>query len=300
VKAKPTKAQRAESKANFGRIWDDVMPEAFTASLKYLRESKKKAPPRLLHFTDAKGVAGILSDQVLHLARARSSTDSSELRYGLGVGRECLARLSRRDDWTRIFQEEVGNCWDGLPFYDVLRPIPDPHISCFAVATSRNENSIVHWSMYGQSGSGIALVFDGRELARRDNVDLVKVIYEPSRQRALLTTALLAGFSACVRGRMSASQYGARPSETMFRTLSHAVGSLTAIAAAAMKSPEFRIEDEWRLVVSYLPVQLSAEQKKKQLPLVVRASGHSLKSYYQLPITPKDLRGVVIGPALRS
>lgn len=296
MKRRPSKAQVAESRAHFGKIWDEVMPEATSKALKYVRESKKRAPSRLLHFTDAHGVAGILGQQVLWLARARASTDSSELRYGLGIAKDCLEALSRKDDWFRTFKEEVTNGWDGVPFFDVVRPIPEPHIFCFAVATPRNEKSIAHWSMYGSSGSGMVLVFDGHSLARKEKVDLVRVVYEPAQQRAMMTTLLRAGLDACIAGRIRASRFGPTVAEHMFRTLCRAVASLAAIVAAAMKAPQFSIEDEWRFVVSYIPVQLSAEEQKDQLPLLVRASGTTLKSYFQLPITPKDLKGVVLGP----
>jgi len=82
----------------------------------------------------------------------------------------------------------------------------------------------------------------------------------------------------------------------MYRILAHACGALASMNAAVMKSPEFRVEDEWRLVVSYLPVELSPEEMKAQLKFAAYASGQALKSYYECPIATKDLKAVVVGP----
>ena len=65
-----------------------------------------------------------------------------------------------------------------------------------------------------------------------------------------------------------------------------------------MKKPEFRFEDEWRLIVSYLPVELSEEEKKKQLAFFVYSSGPVLKSYFEFPFSVMDLKSVIVGPGL--
>lgn len=89
---------------------------------------------------------------------------------------------------------------------------------------------------------------------------------------------------------------GPREAALMFRTLAHACGSFASQTAAAMKHPDFRFEDEWRLMVSYLRVPLTDEEKEKQLTFSAYASGDVLKSCYACPLTPSDLKGVIVGP----
>jgi hypothetical protein len=151
--------------------------------------------------------------------------------------------------------------------------------------------------MYAKSGAGAALALDGRRLASRPNVDLVRVVYDRRRQHRMMSAALSRGLQACIEGRRKASVYGSGASDSIFRTLAHAVGAFSSLPAAVMKDPDFRFEDEWRLIVSYIPVEPTPEDAKRQLTFAAFASGEVLKSCYLFPIEPRDLKTVIVGPA---
>lgn len=288
--------QRENVRKFFSDIWDVTMPELSRAALKYMRQSRRNVPSRLLHFTSMAAVERVLSGKTLHLTRARSSNDPMELQYGLEIGKRYLDELRGDDEWTQLYVQAVRDCWDGQPFFGSVRELPDPHVCCLSVASPSAERSIPHWAMYGRSAAGAALVFDGRELAKRPNVDLVRVVYEPRRQARMMRTALKKGFDMCVEGRIAASPKGARIAKHMFQTLAHACGAFASMPAAVMKHPDFRFEDEWRLLVSYLPVEPTDEEKHRQLVFSAYASGDVLKSCYACPITPRDLKDIIIGP----
>jgi len=59
-------------------------------------------PDRLLHFTDAKGLRGIIESRILYLMHARSSSDPEELQHGINLA--WLAICKRPD---RLEFEEV-------------------------------------------------------------------------------------------------------------------------------------------------------------------------------------------------
>jgi hypothetical protein len=296
-KSSAARRRREAIRAFWDEVWESVIPPFDEYVLKHLRESRESVPRRLLHFTDMAGVAGIVNAKTLRLTRAKASNDSREMLYGLDVGRRCLEAMPGSDDWIRIFKEEVSGCWDGKPFFGAVKQLPDPHICCFSVSSGKNERSIPHWAMYAKSGAGAALALAGRRLANRSNVDLVRVVYDRRRQERMMTAALNRGLQACVEGRRKASVHGARAAESIFRTLAHAVGSFASMPAAIMKDPDFRFEDEWRLIVSYLPVEPTPEEAKKQLSFSAFASGEILKSCYLLPIEPEDLKAIIVGPA---
>ncbi len=216
--------------------------------------------------------------------------------YGLSIARQCLDQVAGKNEWDQRFKEGVLECWEGKLNQKDQR-LPDPHIFCMSVASTRNERSIPHWGMYGAQGAGAALVFDGSRLKRRKNIDVVKVIYDVPTQKAVLTRILQKGRSMCVEARRKVSVTGSTPATAIYEIFAHLAGTYTSIAAAAIKHPDFRFEDEWRLVVHDMPIDLADEERSKLLKFSAHAKGNIVTSSYLLPIESRDLKGVIVGPS---
>jgi hypothetical protein len=289
---KLTKEQSARLQEFFDQSWDAVMPNAVADANRYLIASKKDVPDTLLHFTDANGAVGILKNKYLRLARARSSNDPLELSYGIDIAREELAKITTKDDWVEMFRTEALNSLEGRMFLGhEPKEIPDPHICCFSSPGA--EDDIPKWALYGQKGSGLILTFSGRELAAKPNVDLVKVVYERNRQVTMMRRVIKRGLQAAseMRGKAAALQGNKRSMEILTRIVGNAFGALISMHAAVMKRQRFKFEDEWRLMVSYLNVKTD----EPQLHFDFFASGAIIKSYFECPIVPKDIKAVIVG-----
>ena len=279
----------------FSELWDEVMPQAIGDANKHLIGSKTSVPDRLLHFTDATGAVGILREKYLRVSRSRSSNDPLEVEYGLEIARECLLELKSRDANVGMFKEEVSNALNGLPFVDKRpRDLPDPHVCCFSAPGAKAQDDIPRWALYGQKGSGFILVFDGKRLAAKPFFDLVRVVYNPNQQRMLFRRTLRRGLQAAsdVRGKIASRGGGEVARGRFTRIVGNAFGIVISMQAAVMKRPTFQFEDEWRLVVSYADWPNVKDQGPE---FDVVASGSIMKSYYKYPITPEDLKSVIVG-----
>jgi hypothetical protein len=287
---KALRAWRDSVTQTWNDTWETVMTPAIKEAMTYLRDSKKRVPKTLLHFTDAGGAVGILRNKHLRIVRSRSSNDPMELEYGLDIARKCITAL-KGDEWTSIFKEEMLNCFDSR-FLGKPQEYPDPHICCFSLP--RAEEDIPQWALYGRKGAGLALVFGGPELAAKERVDLVKVVYSPARQFALIRSTLRIAMRACADGRVKLLQRQGRHSDLVRTTrfYAHAFGNIVVLHAAVMKRPKFKFEQEWRFVVSYMDI----DTNEPQLNFDMVASGDIMKTFFELPITEEDLKGVIVGP----
>jgi hypothetical protein len=268
------------------------MPAALERAMNYLRHSRDDAPETFVHFTDAAGAIGIVSDGVLRLCRARCSNDSMEVEYGIRLAKDCLRdEISNQGETNRIFKEAIAGCFNEVPFYGEIKRYPDPHICC--LSTSVAKTSVPQWGLYGRNGTGVALVFAGHELRQKKDVDLVRVVYDREEQRALLTEVLLAGLNACIEGRQNALKHGPKTQELIVRIFAHAFGCVAAMYAAVMKHAEFAFEQEWRLSLSDLEMPGGGVDNR----FGVTTSGAIVKPYFKCAIRPGDLVEVLVGPA---
>jgi hypothetical protein len=266
-------------------IWDACIFPGFKRANDLIE--KVEPPEHLLHFTSAAAITKIIPDGTLRLSRAGSSNDPKELDHGIRIVREELRAAVKVGADDVIFGNELIASFEGT-FSDGTQAASmiDPHVCCFTGPDTAD--LIAHWAMYGRDGAGFALKFKGKALDKTSDVDLVRIDYDETKQRAHMRTLLAIARETSENAAKWALADGPAASDRSFRIASHAFGGIFSLHAAMMKAPEFAAENEWRLIHHGI--------RAKSEPMLVEARGHILRSYVDMKFEPDDLASIVVGP----
>jgi hypothetical protein len=275
----------------YEQVWEGAIGPSIRRAMQEVDDLKKNPPHRLLHFTSAAGLAGILRTNQLRLCRARSSNDPSEMAYGLDLARaEAMEVLDGRSAWDRHLAEALSASFAGQLLDGSSKPLADPYICCFSLPEC--ESSVEQWALYGRSAGGFALVFDGPAMAA-GQAGLVPVTYDVAAQRARMKGVIQRAKETCAEARRLAEPHGEDHVNRMHLIAGHAFGSVAGLHASTMKADGFKFEQEWRLIVYTLPESMP----DLELPLKYRveAAGRHLRGFYEYPFEPQSLKEIIVG-----
>jgi hypothetical protein len=182
----------------------------------------------LFHYTDTKGLLGILNSNCLWATSALYLNDSSEYKYGLNLIKQAVRERSRstNDDEERSALEFV---WDGLS--EVFPTV------CIASLTQKGD-LLSQWRAYARNG-GFALGLHAdnlRNLAHTLGFYLVRCIYDPEEQQDAVQR-LVDEFCEVI----------ASPDGDDWAALRGCVTAATRLAVM-FKHRSFEEEHEWRLM----------------------------------------------------
>jgi hypothetical protein len=203
--------------------------------------------PILHHYTDAFGVEGIVSSNVLWATATQFSNDLSEIKYAVSVARDVIEETwggkKAIGTWENVLVEHLVRLFN-TPLHSFGQP--------FIVSFCQEGDLLSQWRAYGGS-SGFSLAF--RPLCQNNEVRLMckhgfrtmvkPVIYEPNKQRARLRfilrrlIKLVSGFSFRTTSPVGAS--------------AHVELSVLLILemtdwAISVKHKSFSEEKEWRII----------------------------------------------------
>jgi hypothetical protein len=109
-------------------------------------------PPIIHHYTDDSGLRGILQSGKLWLTDVFYLNDPSELRYGVDIAIETLARAAAGGPLEqRIFAQDFRRYQDGA----------EGVAHYFVLSFSEWGNDLCQWRAYADNGRGYSLGFDG-------------------------------------------------------------------------------------------------------------------------------------------
>lgn len=230
-------------------------------------EDTNDVPTKLYHFSDAAGVAGILSQKVLWLSWAQGLNDASEVQYALelalqelqahtGIG--CSSEFAQR---VRAYLEQ-----------DAVTRCAEPFVASFCAG----DTSALHWLTYGRAGNGYAIGFNTGALAAQ-GFFFSRVIYTEAEQRELVRGAIRAHVE---HGGPFAGQ---QPVDAAL-----ACATALRLLGCRMKSPPFAVEEEWRLItVRWLGPEVA--------PTKLRAVGNRLVPYVTSSFESECVNELVLG-----
>jgi len=222
------------------------------------------------HYTDLKGLQGIVENHDLWLTNSRYSNDDEELMHGYRIVRE-------------VINTELASTPDDL-FKDYLRQVlailesPAPegvYICCFC----QDGDLLSQWRGYGSNGTGVSLAFlasgfsyvTGPDSPPRGLVRLWRVFYSTATQQNIIRQALYFG--------------NAQPLPTPAERARMAADAILFFIPT-FKNEDFEEEKEIRLI--FTPEAGFAEQPK------FRISRGMLVPYYSL----KEISGTSTPPTL--
>ena len=195
-------------------------------------------PDVLYHYTSADGLIGILTSRSIWLTDLRYMNDLSEMQYSRELlGMRLAERLkqpalseTQRDFLTRV-SSNVG------PFYRV-----------FSASFCEEGNLLSQWRAYRGKGGGYAIGFDFFHVLRLLNRPCVlrKVVYDENEQVRLFDS-VIHEFLAVVQHEVDTNP-NREAIASFLPELCQAFKSVIAEFLSSVKHPDFREEQEWRLV----------------------------------------------------
>lgn len=223
-----------------GNALDPVACTVIDACREYLKRGFDSVgrPPILYHFTDAAGMVGILANRCIWVSLATSSSDRSEILYGVRMAEEVIVGLTPMPAYPEFF--------DALGAYlndpQAAPPGLQLEMPSFTFSMCGCIDKAIHWLHYGRHGTGVALGFETAKIART-SLELARVDYEPDSQRkrikGLIDVALTELNKAMASG---GNQLDPQ------RLVAHITALHLRVLAGQLKNPAFREEEEWRLI----------------------------------------------------
>jgi hypothetical protein len=247
--------------------------------------SEESSPPTLYHYTDQRGLLGILNSFEFWATKIQYLNDASEFGYTQALVREELANLHRQAPNDRE-RERI----DALVLeIDTIRQI---NVCVFSFSEERDLLS--QWRAYGGPTAGFAIGFETaflKTIVKRNGWLLKRCIYDEATQigmiRGLIQDILSTDFNT-VRSRTDPT----RPRTTIALPVGGDFAVNLTRLAQLLKHRGFAEEREWRLVS---PPQQSWDER-----FCYRLGRSMITPYFRLSIhgdgeLPK-VREIVVGP----
>jgi len=244
-----------------------------------LRKLNTDAPKTLFHYTDTKGLCGILDSGKIWTTKIQYLNDKSELSLALKyLNKEIDDQLSGKDK-MRSDQELVD-------MKEVIETLASQKTNVSVASFSSQGDQLSQWRGYCNIGTGYSLGFDSQRLLtklieNKNEYYLAECEYQEENHR--LMAKELVDSSVSVVNILQHPNYGKPP----FYDWTFVQSVL--FLAPMIKSEKFKEEQEWRLISS--PLSLKYENAK------FRSGNYSLIPYWEFNIGIMDaLTSIVIGP----
>jgi hypothetical protein len=243
----------------------------------------RELPLSLFHYTDAKGLRGIITSGELWATHVYYLNDAQEFRFARGVIEDVFGEwIDRHSGSVAARIERLKYAYQA--YATVSLSLADPYVVCFCA----EGNLLSQWRAYAANGDGFAIHFDPKSLMsglKRDpdvaaNAKLFRVIYDREEQRRFVGLAIQQLLSA-----MDTHD----PQEVLA-----ALPGVFSEMPFCFKHNAFSEEQEWRLV--FLP--------RSERFLDVRVSAGHFVPYASFRICDAEERppyvGITHGPTLEA
>jgi hypothetical protein len=245
---------------------------------------ERKPPNPLSHYTNQKGLLGILQGHRLWASNIRFLNDHREYEFGFDLISQQLKRIrieaiAEKDDARRRHLDEMHNA---MALYR-------PHRSVYIACWSEVDDDLGQWRAYSGGGTGFAIRMSWstlKQLAERQQYIFAACIYEPEEHERRAREIIDVSLTEMLDDEQHGIQYEpAGPADKfVYRVLRF---------APLFKDQSFQAEREWRLITDYPVAEAGAnfhvrEGRSMPIPYVefaLRAEG-----------VPVDIDEIVVGP----
>lgn len=244
--------------------------------------SKRPLPPMLWHYTNRRGLLGILESRTIWATDARHLNDSSELAFAVDLF--CELATERRES----AKSEIERTLYGLLYEEARRFWGASQ--AFVASLSAVRDDLSQWRAYGERGAAYALGFDSATLVSLCDTGspfgLVVSEYAAGEQRRILGELL-----AQASRRASAVRDLTPSTQQDLRSVALQTAMQLCITGLSLKHPKFGAEQEWRLI------SLPSERRRVRF-----RDGRSHVALFQEitlgdSVASSPLREVLIGPS---
>jgi hypothetical protein len=255
-------------------------------------EAERVAHP-LYHYTDARGLDGILRNEELWLTSIAHLNDPSELIYGTKIATDELQRLAHgRHDAIRLMCAILQ---------EVLTERVVHLFDFFVSSLSRNRDELGQWRGYGDDGRGFAIgiaphLFHPKQTPASDvkgTPIVAQVLYAKDeallRQRELVARVVEIADRAIRAGLIPNAEQG----QLFMKNLSVQLAISVLFNCVTTKHPAYAQEQETRLI-------LTKDIRHTPADIETRNRGDDVVRFIRLKMplrAPGNLSGIVVGPA---
>jgi hypothetical protein len=260
------------------------------------------APYELYHYTDSKGLLGILTGKSFWATDINFLNDAMELKYASELINRILdTKIEQSND------ERLGGFWDNSQLYLKLHAgMMNAYVTCFC----ENGNLLSQWRAYGGHGAGYSIGVITKSLTS-DEPDgpgtpvvatrLRKVIYNKDVQERLVMETVNKFFDLLLR---SLEQLDNQDRDLIITELTNNLSAELSEYLYCFKSPVFEEEQEWRVIHTFMYHPYDTCNNALKL----RASGGNIVPYIeanfaapptqQLVARGYPISSIVYGPSL--
>ncbi len=199
----------------------------------------------VFHYTSASAFEKILTSRELWATNFSFLDDPTEVTYGLSI-----VETSLRKERRRVTSSVVKAFWQDTAARMKQVAVTEFYVACF----SGLEDEITQWRAFGAGPVRYAIGFRFAELkaiAKQRRAQFVGVLYDKEVQHDRVQQLM----------RATSRFVGSQPLKKRQRELvSTAIARKLVNLLVRFKSPKFRSEDEWRIVIE-MPSQSSTKVK---------------------------------------
>ena len=253
---------------------DSQLKEA-SAQIAQSRKRIQRDPPQMLfHYTNAKGLLGIVDSGRLWATNYRFLNDTSEISYAMALF-ETIVKERLSKPRSEVVAEFLKRAFLAVNAFDGMF---DCYVACFC----EKDDLLNQWRAYAASGGGFSVGLHSREIGMRMGRDkpgqdfiLRKVEYEEAAQRQLLAEVL-----DLTAGHLEKSTEGHSVADGN-NAIARCCQFIRAEAAeylACFKHPAFSVEEEWRLCHVTGP--------SEETHVLFREGAYGLTPYVELDPSP--------------
>jgi hypothetical protein len=249
----------------------------------------------LYHYTDGRGLKGIIESGQIWFTDYRDLNDPSEMVYGINLAHEVARMIATdADDRVRLFLEAFIDMFSHANLQTTLE--------FFIASFSRARNDLGQWRAYADNGRGFAIGFSERMFRITEEPPAEKltefvgpVLYTEGEVRARHRSALdeaVAIFFDTVNANAELVRDIAVGIPFMQQLVRQTMTLLTWNCLTS-KHPAYAHEDEVRLVIMGMPTLLSSHVR-------TRLRGSEIVPYIAQPMPlrePDNIVEIVVGPA---
>lgn len=208
----------------------------------FLAEQSKNPPEKLWHYTNTRGMLGILSSGKLWATHTQFLNDASEMLYAHAVlaGSIGCAFYS----WKYRTRDRLGD-----EFLNELGKTIGRYLPICVISFSEAKNELSQWRAYGGESGSFSLGFmpdllqKYSKLQKTTKFNLYRCIYDESEQLRLCERFVSASIDAFLESRRA----GEDAENSIPRICEEALRSFMMFAPL-IKHSDFKQEAEWRLV----------------------------------------------------
>lgn len=164
-------------------------------------------------------------------------------------------------------------------------------LRAYVISFCARADRALHWLHYGRSGTGAAIEFDAVAV-RKSPFDLVKVIYEPVEQAALVDS-VISRTATCLEKHLPTIPEVEK--DELMKVAAHIAAARLRAVASLMKHPSYSAEEEWRLITHDVRGEQVNRDRLVQLPTGYRAVAGRIVPYQDLVFDRLPATGIVLG-----